>query len=231
MCISLKKQLWHRSRVCPWTQLLCMSLFFLFYFSTEQALVLSIASQACYKTSNACYETVSHRQGALCYSQRTAPRMVYNECGIARRTDVQTASVIIPFSFGFELYIPEMLKKSGRLTRTLHFFVFLSRRCFVPHVKTKEFTWVCSSTIVNEKKTHPEIAEICSGTAYTPTSLKPCLQTKTVKSTERRTGDNLVSDWSDYSRVPFATNGVRNCVAVQWVVNGSYRRVRTDRMW
>lgn len=49
------------------------------------------------------------------------PPMVYNECGIARRTDVETASVIIPFSFGFELYILEMLKKSGRLTRTLRF--------------------------------------------------------------------------------------------------------------
>lgn len=60
-------------------------------------------------------------QGALCYSQRTAPCMEYNECGVARRTDVETASVIIPFSFGFELYILEMLKKSGRLTRTLHF--------------------------------------------------------------------------------------------------------------
>lgn len=99
--------------------------------------MLSIASQACYKASNACYETVSQRQGALCYSQRTAPRMVYNECGIARQTDVETASVIIPFSFGFELYILEMLKKSGRLTRTLHFFCLLVKKVFCTTRKNK----------------------------------------------------------------------------------------------
>lgn len=105
--------------------------------------MLSIASQACYKASNACYETVSQRQGALCYSQRTAPRMVYNECGIARQTDVETASVIIPFSFGFELYILEMLKKSGRLTRTLHFFLSSCQEGVLYHTEKQRNSREC----------------------------------------------------------------------------------------